>query len=419
MASLVHRTRTGPLGQLVGGFSSAVAAVSIKELRGRMRGRRAFAVLTLYLALLSVFAWAIFQFQSVTQGGQDLVPGLGSGVGSGRGSLTAATAIALSAQVGQSIFGGLILLETLLVMVLAPAFTSGAISLEREKGTLDLLVTTPLSTLGMVIGKLFSALIYVLLLIVASIPLASLVFTFGGVSPDDLLRAYVLLFAVAFGMGAIGLFFSALVRRTQVATVLTYITVLALTLGSFGVFRFWYGVASGGGQFGGQVSVAKPPPQQLLWLNPIIADIDLVCGTATDGYADTCAIVGWVTNRPYFGSFSNSSGVDPGFGVDLPGGVALPGCRGDDCPPERPVGQVAPVVDAFAFPRDSFWPRTALAYSGLGLVLTLLAAQLVTPSRRLRILRPMAWRRRGRAAPAVATEPDQSTISAPADEVTG
>ena len=45
------------------------------------------------------------------------------------------------------------------MLVLAPAFTTGAISLEREKQTLDLLVTTPLSTLGMVIGKLFSALI--------------------------------------------------------------------------------------------------------------------------------------------------------------------------------------------------------------------------------------------------------------------
>ena len=48
------------------------------------------------------------------------------------------------------IFSGLLLVETLLVLVLAPAFTTGAISLEREKQTLDLLVATPLSTLGMV-----------------------------------------------------------------------------------------------------------------------------------------------------------------------------------------------------------------------------------------------------------------------------
>ena len=39
--------------RLAGGLS----AVGVKELRGRMRGRRAFVVLTLYLILLSVFAW--------------------------------------------------------------------------------------------------------------------------------------------------------------------------------------------------------------------------------------------------------------------------------------------------------------------------------------------------------------------------
>ena len=60
-------------------------------------------------------------------------------------------------------------------------------------------------------------------------PADGLVFVFGGVGPEDLLRAYVLLFALAFGMGAIGLFISALVKRTQTATVLTFVVVLVLT----------------------------------------------------------------------------------------------------------------------------------------------------------------------------------------------
>ena len=47
------------------------------------------------------------------------------------------------------------MLETLQVVFLAPALTAGAISLEREKQTLDLLVVTPISSLAIVIGKLF------------------------------------------------------------------------------------------------------------------------------------------------------------------------------------------------------------------------------------------------------------------------
>ena len=88
-----------------------------------------------------------------------------------------------SPRTSATLFSGILLLETLLVLVLAPAFTTGAISSEREKQTLDLLVTTPLSTLGMVIGKLLSALSYVFILIIASVPLMALVFVFGSRGP--------------------------------------------------------------------------------------------------------------------------------------------------------------------------------------------------------------------------------------------
>ena len=149
--------------------------------------------------------------------------------------------------------------------MLAPAFTTGAISLEREKQTIDLLVTTPLATLGMVIGKLGSALAYVFLLIFASLPMAAIVFVFGGVGPDDLLRAYVLLFCFAIGFGAIGLFISALVKRTQMATVLTYLTILALTAGTWVVWYFLYatsGVSAPGGFVPGTGATSGRPAQR-------------------------------------------------------------------------------------------------------------------------------------------------------------
>ena len=90
----------------------------------------------------------------------------------------------------------------------------------------------------MVVGKLFSALVYVFLLIIASIP-GEPCFLFGGVGPEDLVRAYVVLFVLAFGMGAIGLFVSAIVRRTQTATVLTFVLVLLLSIGTAAAHQFW------------------------------------------------------------------------------------------------------------------------------------------------------------------------------------
>ena len=120
-----------------------------------------------------------------------------------------------TAQIGRRSSSALLLLETLLVMFLAPAFTAGAISLEREKQTIDMLITTPISSLAIVLGKLFSALTYVFLLIFASIPLTALVFVFGGVAPEDVVKGYVMLLVTAIGLGCIGLFCSALFRRTQ------------------------------------------------------------------------------------------------------------------------------------------------------------------------------------------------------------
>jgi hypothetical protein len=48
-----------PPGQRAAGFArivGGIVAIGVKELRGRMRGRRAFVILTIYLLLLAIFA---------------------------------------------------------------------------------------------------------------------------------------------------------------------------------------------------------------------------------------------------------------------------------------------------------------------------------------------------------------------------
>jgi len=407
------------VGRRLSRFWSGITAVSIKELRGRMRGRRAFVVLTIYLLLLSLFAFSIYvylkqQATTTLTTNPNIFPGVprdfpGIPLPGGGLTQTLSNGTALSAAIGHGIFGGLLALETLLVLVLAPAFTTGAISLEREKQTIDMLVTTPLSTLGMVIGKLFSALSYVFLLIIASLPLASLVFVFGGVGPEDLIRAYAFLFALAFGMGAIGLFVSALVKRTQTATVVTFVLVLVLSIGTAALHQFWQ-MAARSSSTSVLVSSRGKAPEAMLWLNPFVADADMICATAPDSYHASCEYISSVTNRPYFGTPTQTTPgvitIDDGPAIDLPlpapapgaaefdigtgntGGVAI------DCPPNARC--VDPSITSqqisFGFPRDTFWPKSAVAFVLLGIVLTLASAQLVSPTRRMRL----RWPRRNR-----------------------
>jgi ABC-type transport system involved in multi-copper enzyme maturation permease subunit len=371
-------------------FAHGVTAVTSRELRGRMRGRRAFVVLTVYLVLLAAIAFGIYAY---LQRQADLDAALRARLeGDSFGSLGGVSpGFALSASVGHMLFSGILLLETLLVLVLAPAFTAGAISSEREHQTLDLLVTTPLSTLGIVVGKLVSALAWVLVLIVASVPLMSLVFVFGSVGPEDVLRAYVLLFALAFGMGSVGLFLSALVRRTQAATVLASIVVLVVALGTIPVHALWsvLGTTTTRNQ-NGLTTIRQPNrgPEALLWLNPLVGAMDLICTTAPGGYERfTCDYVAAVTHTPFFGGTSEDDSVTIDFvrGVGIANGDAVQAVAID-----RPmvVEEPTQTTASFGFPRDTFWPKNAAAFLVLGVVLTLLSTQLVAPTRRLRIRRP-------------------------------
>ena len=74
-------------------------------------------------------------------------------------------------EIGRTLFTGIIGIEMMLVAFIAPAFTAGAISGEREHQTYELLRTTLLAPSKLVLGKLLAALFYVLLLLLAAVPL--------------------------------------------------------------------------------------------------------------------------------------------------------------------------------------------------------------------------------------------------------
>lgn len=175
--------------------------VALKELRGRMRGPRAFIVLTAFVSLMSLFAVALYGIYqlSVTNG-----------------------ATATGGVVGKMVFGAIVATELFLVSFVAPAFTAGAISGERERQTFDLLRTTLLPAHRIVWGKLLSAMAYITLLMVAGIPLQGIAFLLGGVTFEELLLANWLLLVSATGFSAAGIFFSARTGRTLNATVFTY-----------------------------------------------------------------------------------------------------------------------------------------------------------------------------------------------------
>lgn len=198
-----------------------VQGMFAKELRGRMRGPRAFTVLSLYLFFLVGFTLLIYFVTKLASSSNPTDP------------------------VGKPVFLGLVAFQLGLVCFLAPSFTAGAISGERERQTYELLMTTPFPLILILIAKLFAALAYIFLLIFAALPLLAISLFLGGVAPEEVLIAFLLLCTSAVLFGTIGLCFSAWVRSTIGAATLAYgamlIPVVALPIvaatvvSSFGV----------------------------------------------------------------------------------------------------------------------------------------------------------------------------------------
>jgi len=380
-----RRARAITFGRSAGG----IAAIGVKELRGRMRGRRAFAIITIYLLLLAGFALMI---ETLIE--RSYTTGFGS-----------SSAFA-SPAIGQGIFAALLMLMTLQVVFLAPSSTAGAISLEREKQTLELLIATPISSLAIVVGKLLSALVYVFLLIAASIPLMAVVFVFGGVAPEDVLNGYIVLIVTALGLGSFGLLCSSLVKRTTAATAITIFGVLAVTIGTVFILAFWAAMArfdDQGNRVAGPFGIRAPVV--LAYLNPFIAQADVLCGTeATFGGFWCSAVQGLAPTQDGVVFLDNGGGLrEPPVPAPMPevvpadgvgAGVAVP----DD---EMKAAMAAAAVDAApgvvvapqqVLPvRDSLWPKSVATWLILSVIFLFLSVQAVSPTRRWRL-------RRGKAA---------------------
>ena len=123
-----------------------------------------------------------------------------------------------------------------LIIFMAPGLTAGAISGEREMQTLNILLTTQQSSTSIILSKLFSSVAYLVLLLLASLPLYSVVFLYGGVSPEMVFITFGFHLLAIFTIGSLGVMFSTLIQRTMVATITTYGVMLFLVVGTFVLF---------------------------------------------------------------------------------------------------------------------------------------------------------------------------------------
>jgi ABC-type transport system involved in multi-copper enzyme maturation permease subunit len=156
------------------------------------------------------------------------------------GALSLATGgfLALASQadrpppaIGAMLFSALAAGSVLLLGFITPALTTGAISGERERRTLDLLLVTRASELGITAGKLAGSLVYVFFLLAASLPAFGVVYLFAGVPLAYIGLTLLVATAVALAHASLGLLLSAVFKRSALASVLAYLIVTVLVFG--------------------------------------------------------------------------------------------------------------------------------------------------------------------------------------------
>lgn len=142
-------------------------------------------------------------------------------------------ALSQMSRIGRELFQILAFVQVLGWVLLAPSLTATAISGERERGLLDALRLSRLSAANIVWGKFGGALFFVLQIAFGVLPLIAICFLMGGVAPAEFaLAAWLQIVTAIFGL-SLGLYFSAINRRSSGAIIATLVFALAWFFISF------------------------------------------------------------------------------------------------------------------------------------------------------------------------------------------
>ena len=205
-----------------------------------------------------------------------------------------------SVRDGRDIFGVIAVgFQMAFAVLLAPTVTSGVITLEREKQTWNALLLSRLTSWEIVWGKLLGSVVPALAMQLIFIPILIMAALKGGVSLGSFIGAEVFVVFCTFFYGIIGMFFSWLCRRTQLAAASAMATVMISVVASPVMLALWQNLTLG--------SPFKPETFIPLWTNPFYVMLQIT-GIEANGtplqpwqnvgiplfFYITSAFVGWL-----------------------------------------------------------------------------------------------------------------------------
>lgn len=186
------------------------------------------------------------------------------------------------ADLTRNFFTVFILTQTLIIFVVTPGAIAGCISDEKERRTLEFILTTDLNDREILFGKFVSRVLGVIFFVLAGLPILAMLQFFGGIDPDLMILSTIATLITIFSLASLSVVSSVWCRRSRDAILLSYLIILFYIITSSISYVIAESLSSNIPQitFLGYTVSQKDFLESFAWGNPFTATADIFSGSS-------------------------------------------------------------------------------------------------------------------------------------------
>ncbi|MBM6817756.1 MAG: ABC transporter permease subunit [Clostridium sp.] len=166
--------------------------------------------------------------------------------------------------------------QAILLLFIVPALSSTAICSEREKQTLDILLSSKLTPFQIIIGKVSASSLRVIILIISTMPLYAIGAIIGVVKISNILSLIVFFIVNTIFVSSIGVFVSTYIKTSKVSTALSYALVLFIYIGIIVITWAILMITVYKMSMSGNTLTTVPKASPIVYLSPVVGFVSLL-----------------------------------------------------------------------------------------------------------------------------------------------
>ena len=166
--------------------------------------------------------------------------------------------------------------QAILLLFIVPALSSTAICSEREKQTLDILLSSKLTPFQIIIGKVSASSLRVIILIISTMPLYAIGAIIGVVKISNILSLIVFFIVNTIFVSSIGVFVSTYIKTSKVSTALSYALVLFIYIGIIVIAWAILMITVYKMSMSGNTLTTVPKASPIVYLSPVVGFVSLL-----------------------------------------------------------------------------------------------------------------------------------------------